>query len=442
VDNAVRRCFLLMPFDEGLDWLRLDVEAAGNAAGFVVMRADDVFKPGSLLQQILESIDEADVIVCVCTSRNANVFFELGYAWRRHEPVLLAESIEDLPSDFRHHRALVYGPPTPALDHSALRSKLAEFMVASAAQRRSQAALEVEGRITSLASELNALRQTPEPMPQAVPWRLAPGALDEPGTQPVPTGFHELDRLLGGGLKPGRVTALFGRAGVGKSILALNLVRSAASSGRPCVLFSLDDDRDQVTRRLVSASAKVPLSRLLGPSASWGLDENQRASVARAMTQIAQSPLYIDDSPDISLSGIEAKVAELSSTQPVDLVVIDRVESLLDLAKGDVGGRNIGRRIKRLSRRLNISIVAVTEPSPVTADSFERRLAISAAMNTMLAGHSDVVLLLHRDDQYEPESPRAGEADLHVLQHRDGPTSTITVAFQGHYARFVDMLAW
>jgi hypothetical protein len=95
-----------------------------------VERADDIFAPGSILQQILRSIDEADVVVCVCTDRNANVFFELGYAWQSHNPVLIAEDASDLPSDFSHYRTIIYGDPSPDLDQDKLRGEIAKHMQA------------------------------------------------------------------------------------------------------------------------------------------------------------------------------------------------------------------------------------------------------------------------------------------------------------------------
>jgi hypothetical protein len=130
-----RRGFLIMPFDTNLDWLRDDIIAAGRSLDVAIDRADDIFAPGVLLDQILDAIDQAAVVVGICTGRNANVFFELGYAWRSHSPVLLAETSSDLPFDVAHYRTLIYGAPTPALDREELQSKLARMMEAAMAAR-------------------------------------------------------------------------------------------------------------------------------------------------------------------------------------------------------------------------------------------------------------------------------------------------------------------
>ena len=123
-----RRGFLIMPFDTRFDWLRDDIIAASRSVDVAIERADDIFAPGVLLDQVLDAIDQAAVVVGICTGKNANVFFELGYAWRSHGPVLLAESTADLPFDVAHYRILIYGTPTPALDREQLRTSLARMM--------------------------------------------------------------------------------------------------------------------------------------------------------------------------------------------------------------------------------------------------------------------------------------------------------------------------
>jgi len=130
-----RRGFLIMPFDTRFDWLRDDIIAAGRSVDVAIERADDIFAPGVLLDQVLDAIDQAAVVVGICTGRNANVFFELGYAWRSHSPVLLAESKADLPFDVAHYRTLIYGAPTPALDREDLRARLARMIEAAVTAR-------------------------------------------------------------------------------------------------------------------------------------------------------------------------------------------------------------------------------------------------------------------------------------------------------------------
>ena len=122
----VRRGFLLMPFREDLESIREIIVAAGRDSGVAIERADDIFRPGIVVDQILEAIDAAAVVVALCTGRNANVFFEMGWAWRIHDPILVAATTDDLPFDIQHLRALIYGnEDQPNQSTSTLQSRLA-----------------------------------------------------------------------------------------------------------------------------------------------------------------------------------------------------------------------------------------------------------------------------------------------------------------------------
>lgn len=101
--------FLLMPFQDGLNWLRDEIVLAAADAGIAVERADDISSPGVIVDQVVDSIEQADLVIAVLTGHNPNVFFELGIAWRWHEPVLVADTAEGLPFDIRHRRVVLYG---------------------------------------------------------------------------------------------------------------------------------------------------------------------------------------------------------------------------------------------------------------------------------------------------------------------------------------------
>ena len=105
--NEMRQGFLMMPFDSKLEWLHDQLKEAAFEVDIELIRADDISKPGIIIQQILDSIESADVIVAVCIDKNPNVFFELGYSWHTHDPVLLAKSKEDLPFDVSAYRTIM-----------------------------------------------------------------------------------------------------------------------------------------------------------------------------------------------------------------------------------------------------------------------------------------------------------------------------------------------
>lgn len=123
-EQPPKRGFLIMPFKSEFEWIKDDVIAAGLDVGVEIDRADDIFSPGVILDQIFAAIDGAHVVVAVCTGRNANVFFELGFAWRHHDPILIAESTDDLPFDIQHFRAVMYGGPAADQHPRTLRARV------------------------------------------------------------------------------------------------------------------------------------------------------------------------------------------------------------------------------------------------------------------------------------------------------------------------------
>ncbi|MGN9915755.1 hypothetical protein [Micromonospora palomenae] len=127
----VKRGFLIMPFSGDLEWVREEIVAAGLRAGVDFERADDIFTPGVILDQILKAIDDADAIVAVCTGKNPNVFFELGYAIQRHSPILVAEDTDDLPFDIRHLRTELYGRAEPGGHKKTLQARLVKAITAA-----------------------------------------------------------------------------------------------------------------------------------------------------------------------------------------------------------------------------------------------------------------------------------------------------------------------
>lgn len=128
--------FIIMPFLDDLVWLHETIVKAGVSAGVRLERADDIFEPGVVLDQIRDAIDRSDAIVAVCTGRNANVFFEMGLAWREHRPILVAEGDQDLPFDVAHYRTALYGSETPGKDRASLAERLTRLLDSTLADER------------------------------------------------------------------------------------------------------------------------------------------------------------------------------------------------------------------------------------------------------------------------------------------------------------------
>lgn len=267
-------------------------------------------------------------------------------------------------------------------------------------------------------------------------------ATGDANTQGVPTGLLDLDELTSG-LHPGQMVIVAARPSCGKSTMALDWARSAAIKNQmTTVFFSLEMGRTEIVTRLLSAEARVPLHHMLTGSMT---DEDWNR-LARRMGEVSEAPLFIDDSPGLTMPAIRAKCRRLKQRNDLRLVVVDYMQ-LMNGGSRYEGNRQqevseISRSMKLLAKELEVPVVALSQLNRGPEQRADRKPLLSDLRESgSLEQDADVVLLLHREDLYEKESPRAGEADIIVAKHRNGPTGTITVAFQGHYSRFVDMAA-
>ena len=278
---------------------------------------------------------------------------------------------------------------------------------------------------------------------------IMPGTLDEieaigsRGGQMigVPTGFQDLDALTNG-LHPGQMVIIAARPAVGKSTLALDLARAAAvKHGLTAAFFSLEMSRNEITMRLLSAEARVALHAMR----SGTMNDDDWTRLARRMSEVSEAPLFIDDSPNMSMMEIRAKCRRLKQQHDLRLVVVDYLQLMSSgkrVESRQVEVSEFSRSLKLLAKELGVPVVALSQLNRGPEQRTDKKPMVSDLRESgSIEQDADVVILLHREDAYEKESPRAGEADLIVAKHRNGPTATITVAFQGHYSRFVDMAA-
>ena len=255
----------------------------------------------------------------------------------------------------------------------------------------------------------------------------------------VPTGFADLDALTNG-LHPGQLVVIAGRPGLGKSTMGLDIARSAAiKHGQAAVIFSLEMSKTEITMRLLSAEARVPLHHMR----SGSMTDDDWAKLARRMGEVAEAPLYIDDSPNLTMMEIRAKARRLKQRKDLRLIVIDYLQLMTGNKKAESRQQEVSelsRNLKLLAKELEIPVIAMSQLNRGAEQRTDKKPQLSDLRESgSIEQDADMVVLLHREDAYEKESPRAGEADFIVAKHRNGPTATITVAFQGHYSRFVDM---
>jgi replicative DNA helicase len=224
------------------------------------------------------------------------------------------------------------------------------------------------------------------------------------------------------------------------STLGLDIARSASiKNGLTSVIFSLEMSRTEITMRLLSAEARIPLHHMR--NGKMGDDDWNK--LVRKMGEVSEAPLFIDDSPNLTMMEIRAKARRLKQRHDLRLVVIDYLQLMTSGKKVESRQLEVSefsRSIKLLAKELDVPVIAISQLNRGSEQRTSKRPLLSDLRESgSLEQDSDMVILLHREDVYEKESTRPGEADLIVAKHRNGPTRDIVLAFQGHYSRFVDM---
>jgi replicative DNA helicase len=170
-------------------------------------------------------------------------------------------------------------------------------------------------------------------------------------------------------------------------------------------------------------------------------DDWQR--VAQKMGQVSEAPLYIDDSPNLTMMEIRAKARRLKQRHDLRLICIDYIQLMTSGKKVESRQLEVSefsRQLKLLAKELEVPVVALSQLNRGPEQRTDKKPQLSDLRESgSLEQDADMVVLLNRPDLYDKESPRAGEADMDVAKHRNGPTKTIVVSFQGHYSRFTDM---
>ncbi|MFL6157675.1 MAG: replicative DNA helicase [Marmoricola sp.] len=255
----------------------------------------------------------------------------------------------------------------------------------------------------------------------------------------VPTGFADLDELTNG-LQSGQMVIIAARPAMGKSTLGLDLCRAASiHNNMASVIFSLEMTKSEITMRLLSAEARIPLNHIRnGP-----MSDEDWAKLAPKMSEVSSAPMFIDDSPNLTMMEIRAKARRLKQRHDLKLIVIDYLQLMSSGKKVESRQLEVSefsRQIKLLAKELEIPIIALSQLNRGPEQRADKRPMMSDLRESgSIEQDADIVMLLHRDDAYEKESTRPGEADIIVAKHRNGPTRDVTVLFQGHYSRFVDM---
>lgn len=256
----------------------------------------------------------------------------------------------------------------------------------------------------------------------------------------LPPPYIDLERLIAG-WRPGQMVVIGARPAMGKSLTAMDCARAAGIRlGLPTLVFSLEMSHEELMHRLLAAEASVNLDRFTKRQLT---DEDWR-KIAKVQDRVFNAPMVIDDTPKCTLGRIRARLRGMNTRfGGCRLVVIDYL-TLLEAPRGadsrERAVAEMARGIKLLAKEFKVPILLLAQLNRGPEQRGDRKPLVSDLRESgAIEADADVVILLHREDAYDKESPRSGELDLIVAKQRNGPTGTVPVAFQGHYSRAVDM---
>jgi replicative DNA helicase len=234
---------------------------------------------------------------------------------------------------------------------------------------------------------------------------LLPQALDEieaiskgVGIEGVMTGFRDLDKLTNG-LHPGNMIVLAARPAVCKSTLGLDIARQASiHDGKTSVIFSLEMSRSEITMRMLSSEAKVGLNNIR----SGALSDEEWSRLARRMGEISNAPLFIDDSPNLSMMEIRAKARRLKQRHDLKLIVIDYLQLMTSGKRVESRQQEVSefsRHLKLMAKELDVPVIAISQLNRSPEQRSDKKPMLSDLRESgSIEQDADVVILLHRDD--------------------------------------------
>ena len=263
--------------------------------------------------------------------------------------------------------------------------------------------------------------------------------LDSEGPRGIPTPWMDVNEAIGG-LMDGEMITIAGRTGSGKSLGLLGIAAHAAIRlGIPSLLASMEMTRTEIMTRLIAAEGAVPLHCLLHRRMEPGYWDR----IERVRDRICAAPLVIDDSPSISLAHLRSRLRGMGRTASAGLMCVDYIGLLTSADRAENRQNEVAafsRGLKRMAGEFRIPVVVAAQLNRLPEQRGDKRPQASDLRESgSIENDSSVVILMHRPDLTDTESPRIGEIDFIIDKNRHGPRCTVTEAFQGHYARVVDM---
>ena len=257
----------------------------------------------------------------------------------------------------------------------------------------------------------------------------------------VPTGFEKVDDLTSG-LQKSELIIIAGRPSMGKTAFALNIAQFASLEGQtPVAIFSLEMSKEQIAFRLLSSEAKVDSQRLR----KGFLGETDWPKLTTAAGRLSEAPLFIDDTPAITVLEMKAKSRRLKADQGLGLIIVDYIQlmrggSYRDSREQEIS--EISRSLKSLAKELKVPVIALSQLNRKVEDRTNRRPQMADLRESgAIEQDADVIAFIYRDEVYNKseDNPEKGTAEIIIGKQRNGPTGTVKLAFLEKFTSFENL---
>jgi replicative DNA helicase len=256
----------------------------------------------------------------------------------------------------------------------------------------------------------------------------------------ISCGFYDLDAMINGGFQRSDLIIIAGRPAMGKTSFAMNIAHYIAGSSRmPVAIFSLEMSKEQLALRMLSGEARIESSYLR----SGRISQNQWEDLTRGISSLQQMPIYIDDTPNITITEMRSQARRLQAEQGTDLGLI--LIDYLQLMEGGSDNRvqelsKITRQIKGLARELHVPVIALSQLSRGVESRTNKRPMLSDLRESgSIEQDADLVMMLYRDEYYAPDTPERGIAEIMIAKHRHGATGTVKLLFDPQFTQFKNL---
>ena len=253
------------------------------------------------------------------------------------------------------------------------------------------------------------------------------------------SGFRDLDELTSG-LQPSNLIIVAARPAMGKSSFAVTIAQHVAVNEKvPCVIFSLEMSKNELVQRLMCSEARVDSKRLR----RGALQDADWQRLVMALGRLAEAPIFIDDTANVTIMEMRAKCRRLKSKFGLGLVIVDYLQLVQPLRRTDNRVQEvaeISRSLKILARELDLPVIGVSQLSRNLEHRQDKRPVLADLRDSgALEQDADLVIFIYRDDVYNADSPQKGIAEIHIAKHRSGAIGKIDLAWLDHYTRFADL---